>query len=572
MKINTCLSNQWRINKSPLEHIELVYTLKAVRKLLGYIDPDIEVIWSGMIPSGDNFRLDLPPSLVLGKYPIPSKEMDALLGFAVHEAFHFVERSAYVRDCLYRKYNNEEERNMVLQLAEVGEDIHIDGVARKKGIFGKYVQSFRDWWKENDATEIPKLFPSLEGVLDTYLNIVLDLSFPNTMPEDLDALDRLSDRKDTGIKTLAEIFCGNDRQLILGFHWIFIHIAPASEAPLSTLLTMTKKIIEGNHIERVLLYDNFWSVWGKDFIRWREEEEQRKKTQEEDETDSCPQTPSSELTPDLARELEQTIASDAKDQDGIMECALAELGSEHLKWALFPTAYIQSTKPCRTTPDPNLVHKIKRVFHLLKQENLKITRGLMSGKIDGSRLYRVPTTGTIFKGKEAVLETMWNIAVLVDASSSMASVWDLVESTYATLADACKGDSNKLGLFAYTEAKGTCNIENLYYGGRLFATTPGGSTPSAQAIMTVAGLMPKGHRRFLLHITDGKANAGLDMRLALAFCEKEHIELVTIGSKGFDIQELRDRYGSERFEIIETLEDLPDALATLLRTRLLGKR
>ena len=186
-------------------------------------------------------------------------------------------------------------------------------------------------------------------------------------------------------------------------------------------------------------------------------------------------------------------------------------------------------------------------------------------------MYRVPTTGTIFKDKELDKENIWTVSVLVDASTSMTASWNIVESTYATLAEAWNEDISRLNLYSYSEHRGTCIITKLFYGGKLFATTPSGNTPSAQAILTVATIMPKGNRRFILHITDGKVNVGFDMRLALQFCEKENIDLVTIGTSGIDILELQDRFGSDYFEIIESLEDLPGVLASLLRSRLLGK-
>jgi hypothetical protein len=76
----------------------------------------------------------------------------------------------------------------------------------------------------------------------------------------------------------------------------------------------------------------------------------------------------------------------------------------------------------------------------------------------------------------------------------------------------------------------------------------------------------------LLHNTDGKINVGVDIDFAIKFCEKERIDLLTIGTGMLDIIELHKRYGDDRFQIINTLNELPDVLTYLFRKKLLGKR
>ena len=68
---NINYSEYWRVNKSYIEHIEMANALKALRKVVGQLGVDAEVLWAGMAPShGDKIELSAP--LVLGEYPIPA--------------------------------------------------------------------------------------------------------------------------------------------------------------------------------------------------------------------------------------------------------------------------------------------------------------------------------------------------------------------------------------------------------------------------------------------------------------------------------------------------------------------
>ena len=169
--------------------------------------------------------------------------------------------------------------------------------------------------------------------------------------------------------------------------------------------------------------------------------------------------------------------------------------------------------------------------------------------------------------------SIWDVTVLVDASSSMVTYWKLIEKIFATLVEAWRTYQNELELFAYAEYEGTCTITNLYRQGRLFTIQPGGNTPSGQAILAVAShISKKREKRLLLHFTDGKINVGVDIDYAIDFCKKEKIDLMTIGPGTTDMFELTDKYGTGLFQIIDSLNELPKALMNLLRYKLLGRR
>jgi len=565
MLTNLNLSDNWRVNKHKIEAIELANLLKAVRKIIGHLVLEVDVVWSGMTPAQGHHRIELPPEIVMGEYPVPGEKTDVLMGYALHEAFHIRQESSYVRNFFDRKYNDPEEKEMVLRLVETAEDVHIDGVARKKGLFSKYVQKYRYWWLQNYPSITPKFPPTLESMMDTYLNLVLDISFPDTTPEDFAGLKEISYTEGMDIKILAKAFC-KDKGLAQGFHLAYVETPLECEESLKMLLTKTFDIIESEPSKRIFIYDDYWAIWGDHFKRLKKEAEELRALELEKIGGS--KLGSMALTPELSRTMKKKMKNE-DDVNALLDDSLDSVGGENLRWAVFPTKYAHSTTACKKKPDPSFSNRLRAIFHLLKQQVLKVHRGEISGKIDGRRLYRVPIANTIFKRKTFIKEDSWNIAVLVDASSSMQDDWDLVETIFATFADVWRAGNNKLDLYAYSEKRGICEIIKLFYSDRLFTTTPYGSTPSAQAIMLVAAMMPKSPRRFILHISDGKINSGFDIHLALKFCEKENIDLVTIGTPGIDIKQLQEKYGTDRFKVIETLDLLPETLLDLLRVKLL---
>jgi Mg-chelatase subunit ChlD len=578
MAIKTNLSDRWRVNKSLSKHIELANTLRAMRKIFGYLDFGVKVVWSGMSTNKEFNLIELPPSLVSGKYPIPGDNMDILIGYGIHESMHIVENSRYVRDYHYRKHNDQQEQNLVLQLVEICEDIHIDGVARKKGMLGNYVQKYRQWWNDYDTSELSKALPSLEQVLEGFLDIILDISYPNTSHLDLEPLKQIKKTDEINTNKLADILCAGDKTLKFAFHHVFVDILPECEKPLKAMLLNTYDIIENNPRDRALLYDDIWSTWGHLFIKWRNDIIAFEGALDKDTSDT-PITysqaaflPDGGLSPELAAEVNKNLADNEDDYNTLLESSLGSVGGENLKWALFPTDYKVSDIPCKTPPDIQLAQTLKDIFTLQQNEAKKISRGLDSGKIDKRKLYRIATTELIFKEKEYDKQASWDITILVDASSSMAPSWELIESIFATLVKAWQSHKNTLNLYAYAEKKGTSVITNLLHNNKLFTIVPSGNTPSGQAIISTAMLIPKGNRRMLLHITDGKINVGVDIDFAIKFCEKERIDLLTIGTGMLDIIELHKRYGDDRFQIINTLNELPDVLTYLFRKKLLGKR
>ena len=201
------------------------------------------------------------------------------------------------------------------------------------------------------------------------------------------------------------------------------------------------------------------------------------------------------------------------------------------------------------------------------------------GKVDARRLYRVPLDGKIFKRNDiSDYDYSWNISIVADASASMGGKdafykpWTVAEQTFVSLAEAAKGFINQIEVYGYQEQGGRCNIIRLYQKGQLYTIYPTGRTPSGQAIMAAALLMKKANRKkLIIHITDGAANCGLNVIDALQYCQKNGIDLITIGC-GCNLQTeqfLIERYPRGTVYLMDDIRGLPEGLEMLFQKKLL---
>jgi hypothetical protein len=541
-------SDYWRINKSSVEPVELANALKGVQKVVGHLGVKAEVMWTEL-PSGREERIELPLSLVSREYPISLEKMDVIVGTAVHQAIHILENSEQVRDYL----SSMGDEPSLQKFIEMGEDIHVDGLAKKKGLFGNYVQKLRAWWLNETGLNINySLSFSLDTLFEIWGHIILDKVLPSVPQERLKDWAKLTPQMD--IELLVEVLCCGNEYAGLRVEEILRSIPKQSLEPLKLLLSRTFEILEYGPVGRASCYRSLWAELQQFF----EEREDRT---------SLPMSPSyreesvsgSPMAERISGRETDELASQIKD-------ALNQVG-EKRSWLLFPTVLENSQQPAEAIPNLELARRLREVFHFHQEENSRVNRGLRGGKIDGRRLHRVYTTGLLFKQKERILQdNRWNITLLLDASGSMVENWDMVESIYVALAGALKEKRHKLEILAYKELNANCVITKLLDGEATFTTAPAGNTPSGQAIIATALKLPKVKRRLILHFTDGFSNVGLDVSRALDFCQLEGIELFTLGL-GNELEVFLKKY-KRNFNLVESIEQLPSILASMLREKL----
>ena len=226
--------------------------------------------------------------------------------------------------------------------------------------------------------------------------------------------------------------------------------------------------------------------------------------------------------------------------------------------------------PARPAVDKLLLHKLKATLQLAAQRNVTFSRGLDSGKIDRTRLYRAPTTGAIFSLRKTRYELLNDMVLLVDCTGSMAEPvkWAKVELVYQTLFSAILSYNSGARLFAYNERTEHCRITEIYRQGRFYAVTPHGRTASGEAIIATAlNLKPGPRKPFIIHITDGASNWGCGVPDAIAHCRRRNIRLLTLGldCDPMNKSALKDEY-AELIRFVDSVEQLPELLKSLLVT------
>lgn len=536
-------SDYWRRNKSTMEPLELTNVLRALRKVSGHIGMNVgSVEWADMSeedPSRSIIPID--PTFVLGDYPVPPGKMDFLVGLVVHEALHQREWTQLVWKEIENMCKDVSFMDMDLlwRLVNAGEDIYVDKLA-DRGVFGLYTGKVRAILGARAQPDF--LEPPTAGVLfDLWRRMVLD----DQRPHKVNPLYK---------KPLKILASRTDDLVDIG----------------------TKDVSVTNRCQlRSKLYLELWEEIKDIIIPWKRErttyfptrakvhraaKSPRKRTR----------TPSlrSAISPQLAAQIEASLAVGSSDITPLIREICGKDNPD-----LVPTSLWDFNIPANPMVDPYLVGRLKGLFQQYTERIRVINRGLESGSIDRRRLYRAPITGNCFMIKQMIPEEAWNITVLVDASRSMAGPkWRLIENTVAALFQSLKGQKNKLRVFGYFEHDGVCIISELLRQGRIYSLPPHGLTPSGQAIIASALLMPKERKhRFIIHITDGESNCGCSVDYAIRFCKKEKIDLVTLGCGYKDKDILVQQYG-DSLQFLDYFEQLPNAIEVLLKRKLLYSR
>ncbi len=568
-------SDYWRVNKSVIDYVELANALRALRKIVAVMDVDAEVVWAGM-PCRSEKKIELPAILAKGDYPIPAETMDILVGLNVHEAFHYMEDSEHAWGYLSHTFLGMKEKTLLGKLFEAGEDIHVDGVAIRRGVPGKYVKKSRAWWQKNYQEDYTESMATPEGLFGIWTYLMLDVIYPDMSPEDMEELLQLSDDclETPDCERLVESVCCGKKMSMLQVLGTMLSMPEDYMEALELLLRKTPEIVNADAVGRALCYRELWEALERHFSDW----EAKIKAAECDSEVTEPKTMAgtsggddAKISTELAEAIQQAVASEAEEVTEAIKAALKAVGAADEAQYLFPAIFENALEPLDKDPNLDVVRSLTEIFRLWLEDTLRINRGLDAGKLDPTRLYRVPTTGRIFRQKEYHRENfLWNIIVLIDASGSVGWFWEQIKGIYTALAASLRGENIKLEILAYREVTDTCQIKNLFHNNRLFTIEPEGDTPSGEAIIAAALRMPPGGQNLIIHITDGLKNVGLPVDHALNYCQLRGVDLVTLGvgqaGRAFSL------YG-DGFEMLgSSAEKLPHAVGALLKRKLVKAR
>lgn len=563
-------SKFWRINRSNCEATELALGLRAARKVAGHIGRNVKpVFWKGMAENESRFIL-LDPTLIKGRYPIPHKTFDLLVGQVVLEGLSAMEFHEWVKDKTLKYLSGVDDytRPYLETLIKGAENIYINELAKNR-IWSFYLldyfsylfsRNFRDpalpptpgsfsnlWQKKSILKQVPEkghpYYEDLLTTLEVYTDRIRSIARQPVM----------SRRREARIKLYTEL--GLEIEKIIS-RWENLPLNP----------------------EAVNFYDESGPKGKPDFEELKEGEDDAQPPAGAEETGG--------LDSKMAEEVSVIL-----DEKAILvlsaPVAVNEPGAQPME-----TRIEKGKVPADMAPDEVQVRRMRNLFKkqelLIKQlRRRRLRRGLAEGKLDALRLYRAPLDGKIFKQNQIPgPDHFWQICIVADASASMSGrdepaegvkrvgrPWEIAEKSFVSLAAAARRYGNLLDIYAYRAERNVCLLTQLYHGKSLYSVLPSGRTPSGQAIMAVGTLLHKKYKNsIIIHITDGASNCGVSLKTALDFCRRQDVEVFTLGC-GCNRQTrdfLREFFPPGHLYFLKSIHYLADGIEQLFRQKILG--
>jgi len=543
----TGYSEYWRRDKSPVEMLELAKLLHGIRKVVSHIGRNTgTVVWDGMLENADSITLD--PTPIFGSYPIPASKADIAIGLAVQGAYRKTEWSDHVKKMAQTKFNLPPVYAYKLNLyLDMAERIYVD-IISNKSVLGLYTEKARLWRIEKSAKQYISP-PSFTELLHIWWKMAADRAQEAFRHE----------YKDTSVVHMAGTTS-------IGQYYtkplaILNSIVEQLVTECTSLQSVTDRCefrlnLYASVFEQLLKCVKFWPADRNDpFLLsadFRDDMEKENKDQEAAKATLL----------SFADDIENNLKGKQIDFTDRVKSIVANFGE---------VARVEGNDlvmPSKNVIDNNLLYKLKTVLQLVAQRSISYSRGLDSGKIDRSRLFRSATTGSIFSLKKSKYELHNDIVLLVDCTGSMAEPvkWSKVTVIYQTLFMAIVSYNSNARIFAYNERKDTCRITEIYKQGKFFSVIPHGRTASGEAIIATALSLKQSRRKpFIIHITDGVSNWGCGVGDAIRYCKEKKIHLLTLGLECDPMSKtaLSKEHG-EQIQFINSVDKLPAMLKSLL--------
>ena len=539
-------SEFWRRDKSPIEPVELVKLLVAIRKLSTFIGRNVgEIVWSGM-ELDDAIALD--PTPIMGTYPVPAARTDLMVGIMVQEAYKKIEWSERLREIVKVRLQLMPQYEYKFDLFfSLCENVYVDGLANKN-VFGHYAEAARTWRILKTLRTLINP-PTVSEMLHLWWRLAADRNADKYK-------EGYTDRTSGGLVTRKTLdkFYKKPIELLNGMLPALHQDCPAIPS------------VVGRSEYRLELYFSFWNKLLKYIKFWPGDRSDRfmipdmgdeDLAQEEEEKKAIKATIVSYASlierslPQKNRDFTEQVKGNVANAEGVVRIE----GNDIVMMA-------------RNRVDRALLRKLEQVVRTATERRSIFNRGLSSGKIHRRRLYRAYTTGAVFQQKKHEFDLRKNVVLLIDATGSMAdpSKWDKAEMIYQTLFTAIQAYSANARLFAYNEVRNACRITELYRGGNMLMVLPHGKTASGEAIIATAlSTKTLGRKTLLIHITDGASNWGCGVSDAITYCKNNGVSLLTLGiSCGFAAkQSLKDEYG-KLVKFVDKTEQLPQLFGELI--------
>ena len=538
-------SEYWRRNKSTVEIFELAQLLGGLRKVASYIGSNVgKIVWTGMEARN---AIELDPTPVMGRYPVPAKITDQMVGLTIRKVYEKTEwsdrlhRLAMARAKLPTRYAYKFQ--LFLSMCE---RVYLDCLSNRT-VLGYYTEVER-----NHSIIFSQQMWTHPPTIGELLHLWWDL-----------ATDRKGQRykepyRDTSIRGTSE------RTSLEKYY----------QEPIGLLNSIVDRLIyecpkifgvseRCNY--RMELYFSIWPQLFETIKYWATDAKdpylQSAKFAKNLRGlgDELPKPDIPVWFPELDKiivkrsyDFTQRVKDVVQNKDDVVQVKENNI-----------------VMPGRNRVKKKLLHNLKFVIKTAAQKVTTFNRGLRSGKIDRRRLYRAPVTGTIFHQSNSNFQLFNDIILMVDATGSMASPnkWERAEKIYQTLFLAIQAYNTKARLFAYNEVKGVCSITELFQQDKFYSILPHGKTASGEALIAVTHYFSGGSKRpFIIHLTDGASNWGCGVENAITHCRQKGINLLTLGIGCDDANKLmlREEY-RELVQFVDNSDALPNLMRELLK-------
>ncbi|BBO79472.1 hypothetical protein DSCO28_00380 [Desulfosarcina ovata subsp. sediminis] len=536
----------WRRDKSPIEVLELSKVLVSLRKISSQIGRNVgTVVWSGM-DIKDGIALD--PTPIMGKYPIPAFKTDIMVGRTIQLSYEKTEWSERYKQLSLSQLDLPDNYAYKFNLFfDMCEKVYTD-LLSNVSVLGNYTERARLW--------------EIKEKRKTFINPPTDIELYHLW------WDMAADRK--GLKYKEEYV---DRSV--GGLLERTNLEKFYKKPIRMLNSMVDKLryecpriagVSERGSFRKELYLSVWPEILKQIRFWPTDRSDpfllSDKYQDDIEKDDKKKKAVKATLISYADTIEKRIRKKAADYTEKVRSNVKNVddvvrikGNDVIMRA-------------RNKVDKRLLHNLQFILKSVAHRKTFYSRGLKSGKIDRRRLYRAPTTGTVFNHKKDLFRMVNNIVLLLDATGSMAepNKWNQSEILIQTLFSALVNYNPHARLFAYNEVKNICHLTELYMNGIFYTVLPHGQTASGEAIIATALKLKSTQKKpLLIHITDGASNWGCGVGDAIKFCTKRKINLLTLGvgcSPGAK-DALKKEYGN-LLQFLDKTDDLPNLLRKLL--------
>jgi len=220
--------------------------------------------------------------------------------------------------------------------------------------------------------------------------------------------------------------------------------------------------------------------------------------------------------------------------------------------------------------------KLEKVLEKILEERVLYERGFTEGKLSVRRLHRAGYNDKrVFELREKD-EISASIVLLLDMSSSVGGVEDLIHEIMVAFKDALLRMSNvDVAILSYKSVGRENRIDRHWdksFSEDIRLGACGGGTPSGTGLVaayTVMRALSKGKQEnLIIHLTDGAPDRH-EINLVKLIQKKMRatgVDVVTLGYGAINELNMKELYGN--FQAVGKIEDLPGAVAKALEAGL----